>query len=142
MQIAAILSFFAACSIAAPAWSAPAVASNLTPAPATAPQFDDFACMVRTMYVASAAETAAKSATSPAKRAHANKVSTENYESASFFIGKLSAAKPGFNPKQRYAAEISGLNKLDNTVLVDQIAQCVYRAQIERGAYLGLLAGR
>ena len=140
MKIAAVLSFFAACSFVAPAWSAPAVAPAL--APATTAKFDDFACMVRTMYVASAADTAAMTASDPAKRAHANKVSTENYESASFFIGKLSAAKPGFNPKQRYAAEISGLNKLDNTVLVDQIAQCVYRAQIERGAYLGQLAGR
>ena len=128
---------FAAAALARPAFAAPA-----PPAPAATAQFDDFACMVRTMYVASAAETAARAATDPAKRAHANKVSTENYESASFFIGKLSAAKPVFNPKQRYAAEISGLNKLDNTVLVNQIAQCVYRAQIERGAYLSLLAGK
>ncbi len=120
----------------------PARAAPVPPAQIAGAKLDDFACMVRTMYVASAAETAARTAADPAKRNHANKVSTENYESASFFIGKLSATKPGFNPKQRYAAEISGLNKLDNAVLVDQIARCVYRAQIERGAYLGLLAGK
>ena len=141
MKIAIGLLFAAAAGLATPAFAAPAPAPA-RPAPAAAARLDDFACMVRTMYVASAAETAAKTATDPAKRDHANKVSTENYESASFFIGKLSAAKPVFNPKQRYTAEVSGLNKLENAVLVDQIAQCVYRAQAERGAYLSLLAGK
>lgn len=138
MKIAFALSFAAACSLASPALAAPAVAA---PAPVAAARVDDFACMVRTMYMAGAAEGAAGKATDQAGRDSATKIASENYEAASYYIGKLGAGKPIAGIKQRFDAEVAGLTKLDNGVLADQITQCVSRAQSERAAFVAPLSG-
>ena len=138
MKIAFAFSFAAACSFVSPALAAPTVAA---PAPVAAARVDDFACMVRTMYMAGAAEGAAGKATEQAGRDSATKIVSENYEAASYYIGKLRAGKPIAGMKQRFDAEVAGLAKLDNGVLADQITQCVSRAQSERAAFVAPLSG-
>ena len=132
MKIARALLLIAA-GLSGPAFAAPA------PAPAPAVNVDDFGCMVRSMYMAGAAEQAAQKATDQAGRDSATKIASENYEAASFFIGKLSAGKPVANMQQRFEGEVAGLAKLDSGVLADQIAKCVGRAQAERAAFVNPL---
>ena len=136
MKITTVLSFVAACGLAAPALAAPATAA--APTSATAVKLDDFACMVRTMYMAGAAENAAKKATDQTGRDTAAKISTDNYEAASFFIGKLSVTKVPLS-KALFNGEVSGLAKFDSSALADQITQCTGRAQSERAAFINPL---
>ena len=126
------------CAAASPALAAPA------PAPAAAPAvaIDDFGCVVRTMYMAGAAANAAQKATDQAARDGATQISTQNYEAASFFIGKLSARGPYPAAKQRFDSEVAALAKLENGGLATQIASCVDRAQKERAAFVTPFAGK
>ena len=134
MKTAYVLSLVAVCSLAAPAVAAPPAAPAV--------QVDDFACMVRTMYMAGAAEGAAGKAADQAGRDSASKIASENYEAASYYIGKLGAGKPVVGIKQRFDAEVAALAKLDSAVLADQITKCVSRAQSERAAFVAPLAGK
>lgn len=128
---------------AAPLINAAALAAPApAPAPAPAANIDDFGCMVRTMYMAGAAESAAGKATDQAGRDTASRVASQNYEAASYFIGRLSAGKPVAGMKARFGAEVTALSKLDNTVLADQISQCVSRAQTQRAAFVAPMSNK
>jgi hypothetical protein len=141
MKIASFVLFAAAAGLSAPAMAAPAPAPRPS-VPATAANVDDFGCMVRTLYMAGAAEDAGNKATDQTARDSAIKIATENYEAASFFIGKLSVAKPVPGLKQRFEAEVATFPKLGNDLLSKQISQCVSRAQTERAAYVSPLAAK
>ena len=134
---AALALIFAAAGLATPVVAAPLPA----PVPVIAAGIDDFGCMVRTMFMAGAAENAAKKATDQAARDKATKFSTDNYEIASFFMGKLSASNAA-SSKTRFDAEVSAMSKLDSELLTEQIAQCVSRAQSERAVFIRPLTGK
>lgn len=138
MKFASTLLLAALCAAATPALAAPAT----PPAPAPAVAIDDFGCMVRTMYMAGAAANAAQKATDQAARDGATQISTQNYEAASYFIGKLSARGPYPAAKQRFDGEVAALAKLENSAMADQIARCVGRAQSERAAFVNPFAGK
>jgi hypothetical protein len=126
-------------AVACIALAAPALAA---PAPAPAPSLDDFACMVRTMYVAGAAESSARKATDAAARESAQTVSSEAYEAASYFIGRLTLSKGTIISKARFDAELAGMAQLQQDALSNQIAQCTGRAQNERAAFISPLSGK
>ncbi len=130
------LAAIAALAFAAPALAAPAPA----PAPPPAPKLDDFACMVRTMYIAGAAENSAKQATDAESREGARSISVEAYETASYFIGRLTMTKGGNVSKARFDAEVASLATLQNTAVSDQIAECITRAKSERSAFIAPLS--
>ena len=139
MKFAFPLLLAAFCAAGTPAFAAPAP----PPPPTTvAVPIDDFGCMVRTMYMAGAAANAAQKATDQAARDGATQISTQNYEAASYFIGKLSARGPYPAAKQRFDSEVAALAKLENSAMADQIARCVSRAQSERAAFVNPFAGK
>lgn len=123
----------------AAALASPALAATSL-APSSAP--DDFGCLVRTMYIAGAAEQSANKATDAASRESAMAVSTEAYEAASYFIGRLTMTKGNNLTKARFDAEVAGLAKLGETALAGQIAQCTSRAKTERAAFITPFAGK
>lgn len=121
------------------ALAAPALAAS---APAPAPQLDDFACMVRTMYMAGSAEDSAAKATDAATRDSAQSTSAEAYEAASYFIGRLTQSKGIIISKARFDSEVAGLSQLPQDSLTNQIAQCTGRAKAERAAFISPFAGK
>lgn len=121
-------------ALAGPAFAAPA--------PAPAPKLDDFACMVRSMYIAGAAENSARQATDPAARDNAMAISAQAYEAASYFIGRLTLTKGVTISKVRFDAEVAGLAKLESTLLSNQVSQCIDRAKAERAAFISPLSAK
>ncbi|MFM5895864.1 MAG: hypothetical protein ACKOQM_15735 [Novosphingobium sp.] len=124
---------------AAIALASPAFAAS---APAAEPKLDDFACMVRTLYMAGAAEDSARKATDATARENAQGVSLEAYEAASYFIGRLTLSKGTIISKARFDAEIAGLAQLPQDGVAQQIAQCTGRAKSERAAFISPLSGK
>lgn len=123
----------------AAALTTPALAA---PSPAPPPVLGDFSCLVRTMYIAGAAEETANKATDAASRENAMNVSTEAYEAASYFIGRLTTTKGTAVTKTRFDAEVASLAKLGDSALSGQIAQCTTRAKTERAAFITPFAGK
>lgn len=118
------------------------LAAPVQAATAPAPQLDDFACLVRTMFMAGASEAEASKSSDTAVRDRAAADSAEAYEAASYFVGRLTLSKGVVISKARFDSEVMGLTQLQQDGLAAQIQQCTGRAKSERAAFIAPLAGK
>ena len=110
----------------------PAIAAPAGPAG----PLDDFGCLVRTMYMADAADNVAGKTDDAEKKASTQKVATEAWEAVSYYIGRLAAGKPIADAASQYDRIFAAVKALPTEQSSKEISQCMERSRTERGAYV------